>query len=235
MHDEWREARVAYIGLVGDTICISVGPGADKAEREAYSFLGIVLLLNYYSSVNISLVLVKCKTWCPPLQLIGSILTITMAESNNQTPPSDVWQTDTESSGDDDMDFELANEPTPSGLTEDMDEDEYSEETGGDGTTLYFDAEEGVLRTRDGDAVTFNVESHTEEEEEAEGEDEAEDEDNEAGDGARTPQAARATAASGTQQGVQTIRSTSFITLLGASAYSDTTSDRGRRCSLATQ
>ncbi|KAI6877191.1 hypothetical protein KC318_g18869, partial [Hortaea werneckii] len=95
-----------------------------------------------------------------------------MAETREDRSPTASRATESETSGDDDMDFELA-ESTPSGVSDDMDE----EEDAGD-TTLYFDAEEGVLRDEDGDEVTFGEDGD-------EIEEEIIDEDDE---GNRTPQ-----------------------------------------------
>ncbi|TKA74680.1 hypothetical protein B0A55_04702 [Friedmanniomyces simplex] len=128
-----------------------------------------------------------------------------MSTSQDQPSPAESWQTDTEASNDD-MEFELADSDV-SGVSEDM-EDEAAE------TTLYYDAEEGVLRDEDGDTVTFEVgdeslddasedlESQAQAEEETEVEEEAE--------GTQTPQPAAATTASSSdaqqaQRATQTI------------------------------
>ncbi|KAI7356090.1 hypothetical protein D0864_04504 [Hortaea werneckii] len=95
-----------------------------------------------------------------------------MAPTRGDRSPAASRATESETSGDDDMDFELA-ESTPSGVSDDMDE----EEDAGN-TTLYFDAEEGVLRDEDGDEVTFGEDGD-------EVEEEIIDEDDE---GNRTPQ-----------------------------------------------
>ncbi|KAI6955132.1 hypothetical protein KC321_g15945, partial [Hortaea werneckii] len=95
-----------------------------------------------------------------------------MASTREDRSPTASRATESETSGDDDMDFELA-ESTPSGVSDDMDE----EEDAGN-TTLYFDAEEGVLRDEDGDEVTFGEDGD-------EIEEEIIDEDDE---GNRTPQ-----------------------------------------------
>ncbi|KAK0852390.1 hypothetical protein LTS02_012354, partial [Friedmanniomyces endolithicus] len=118
--------------------------------------------------------------------------------STSQVPqsPADSWQTESEESHDD-MEFELA-ESDISGVSEDM-EGETAERT------LYYDAEEGVLRDEDGDTVTFEVgdeslddasddlETRVEVEEETEVEEEA--------DGSQTPQPAAAAASNSEPQG----------------------------------
>ncbi|KAK1003335.1 hypothetical protein LTR54_007849 [Friedmanniomyces endolithicus] len=127
--------------------------------------------------------------------------------STSQVPesPADSWQTESEESHDD-MEFELA-ESDISGVSEDM-EGEAAERT------LYYDAEEGVLRDEDGDTVTFEVgdeslddasddlETRVEVEEETEVEEEA--------DGAQTPQPAAAATSNPEAQGAtQSVRRTS--------------------------
>nr|POF01700.1 lec14b protein [Quercus suber] len=134
-----------------------------------------------------------------------------MAESHNDRSPSDIWRTDSEGSGDDDMDFQLAEESTPSGETDDMDSDGLGQEAGGEQTTLYYDAEEGLLRTEDGDAVTFDVVSedeHEEDDSEQNAEAFGQTGHDESGDGARTPQPEPTAAATGTQPGTHTVRIT---------------------------
>ncbi|KAK0779238.1 hypothetical protein LTR75_015406, partial [Friedmanniomyces endolithicus] len=126
--------------------------------------------------------------------------------STSQVPqsPADSWQTESEESHDD-MEFELA-ESDISGVSEDM-EGETAERT------LYYDAEEGVLRDEDGDTVTFEVgdeslddasddlETRVEVEEETEVEEEA--------DGSQTPQPAAAAASNSEPQGAtQSVRLT---------------------------
>ncbi|KAK3069911.1 hypothetical protein LTR53_011373 [Teratosphaeriaceae sp. CCFEE 6253] len=127
-----------------------------------------------------------------------------MSASREPLSPVESWQTDTESTGDDDMEFDLA-ESTPSGVSEDLEEE-------GAETTLYFDAEEGVLRDEDGNTVTLeegdesmddaseDLEAQTEE-----GDTAAEDEH----EGTQTPQAAGSSNPPQTEQAAQTIRSTS--------------------------
>ncbi|KAF2724657.1 WD40 repeat-like protein [Polychaeton citri CBS 116435] len=92
---------------------------------------------------------------------------------------SETWQEESSEfeTGDDDMDFELASsDVTPSAAGED-------EEDEGE-TTLYFDAEEGVLRTADGTAATFAP---------------PEDQDAIEEEGAQTPQPAEEEVAGGQQ------------------------------------
>ncbi|KAK4609377.1 LEC14B protein [Fulvia fulva] len=97
-----------------------------------------------------------------------------MSASRDAFSPAASWQTETD---DDEMDFELASdEVTPS-------VDDAEEEDEGEGTTLYYDAEEGTLRDADGDEVRFEVGDS----EEPEDQDENEEEDEE-GEGGRTPQ-----------------------------------------------
>ncbi|KAK3695914.1 hypothetical protein LTR37_018269 [Vermiconidia calcicola] len=70
-----------------------------------------------------------------------------MAEPREESfSPAASWQTETETetSGDDDMDFELA--------TEESNAEGEEEET-----TLYFDAEEGTLRTESGAEISFDM------------------------------------------------------------------------------
>ncbi|KAK3674253.1 hypothetical protein LTR78_005722 [Recurvomyces mirabilis] len=132
-----------------------------------------------------------------------------MASSQEHSSPGGSWHTETEgSTGDDDMDFELAS-TTPSGLSEEIDEDEAEGEVE---TTLYFDAEEGVLRDEDGDTVTFETSDEMSEDQDVEEEVEEEEE------GTQTPQVAAAAAEP--ERATQTIRSTLPET------ESTTTSDR---------
>lgn len=79
--------------------------------------------------------------------------------------------------------------------------DDAEEEDEGEGTTLYYDAEEGTLRDADGDEVRFEVGDS----EEPEDQDENEEEDEE-GEGGRTPQQDQP------QATAQTITSTSLAT-----------------------
>ncbi|KAK4893403.1 hypothetical protein LTR27_008299 [Elasticomyces elasticus] len=136
-----------------------------------------------------------------------------MASSQDPESPFGSWQTDTEGegSGNDDMEYELAE----SGISEDVEEEAGDEE---ETTTLYYDAEDGVLRDEDGDTVQFEVgdesiddasddpEAPTDDDDDAEVEDEAE--------GTQTPQAAAATTSDEAQQAqhraaqTQTVRST---------------------------
>ncbi|KAK5111877.1 hypothetical protein LTR62_004609 [Meristemomyces frigidus] len=127
-----------------------------------------------------------------------------MASSRDITSPSGSWQTD-EGSVDDDMDFELASSQA-SGISEEI------EDNGDEGeaeTTLYFDAEEGVLRDEDGDTVTFETSDEMSEDLEDGGEDEDEEEEDEE-EGTRTPQVATATASGSaeSERATQTIRIT---------------------------
>jgi WD repeat-containing protein 23 len=85
----------------------------------------------------------------------------------------------------------------------------------GEETTLYFDAEEGTLRTADGEEVSFGMS------EDSTADDEEQEEENE--DGNRTPQPAE-----GSQRPTQTITSMSTVTPSSAS-----TATRTRRPSLA--
>ncbi|KAK4540622.1 hypothetical protein LTR36_009052 [Oleoguttula mirabilis] len=113
--------------------------------------------------------------------------------SQEEASPAPSWNTEAEgsTSADDDMDFELA-ESTQSGMSDDV------EEEAGE-TTLYFDAEEGVLRDEDGDEVDFEMgtESSIDESEEQE------EDGGQEGEGSRTPQATASTARA--QQATQTI------------------------------
>jgi len=85
---------------------------------------------------------------------------------------------------------------TPSGISEEIEEDEAEGEVE---TTLYFDAEEGVLRDEDGDTVTFETSDEMSEDQDEEVEVEEEEE------GTQTPQVA---AAAEPERATQTIRST---------------------------
>ena len=88
---------------------------------------------------------------------------------------------------------------TPSGISEEIDEDEAEGEIE---TTLYFDAEEGVLRDEDGDTVTFETSDEMSEDQDEEAEVEEEEE------GTQTPQVAAAASSTEPERATQTIRST---------------------------
>lgn len=123
--------------------------------------------------------------------------------------------------------------------------DDVEEEEAGE-TTLYFDAEEGVLRDEDGDTVTFEMGSEDSVDESQDDGEEAEMEDEEE-EGTRTPQPGASSAAAaetGGQQGeraTQTIRSTSSPTTTqpgnetGGAASQPRRPSRLRRLSSATQ
>lgn len=103
------------------------------------------------------------------------------------------------------------------------DEDEQGDAAGE--TTLYFDAEEGVLRTEDGEAVAFDLGSQDDEED---GDD--------AEEGAQTPQPAQSnTAAVPQPQQAQTITSMSTIAFPTVPPQPADTIGRFRRFSAATQ
>lgn len=87
---------------------------------------------------------------------------------------------------------------TPSGISEEIDEDEAEGEVE---TTLYFDAEEGVLRDEDGDTVTFETSDEMSEDQDEEAEVEEEEE------GTQTPQVAAAASSTEPERATQTIRS----------------------------
>jgi WD repeat-containing protein 23 len=99
-------------------------------------------------------------------------------------------------------------------IYDDMEDDEE------EGTTLYFDAEEGTLRTANGDQIEITMDGEAQEQVE-----DAEEEEDEEGQGSQTPQPA---APQQQQQRAQTITST----------FSTTTNDRPSlltRLSSATQ
>ncbi|KXL50507.1 hypothetical protein M433DRAFT_4183 [Acidomyces richmondensis BFW] len=92
---------------------------------------------------------------------------------------SESWHNESETTGDDDMDFELAQESTPSGASEYL-----LEEGEGDETMLYFDAEDGTLRDAAPDEVTFEIPPSNDRDRHDNAENERDDE-------SRTPQAAQ--------------------------------------------
>ncbi|KXT15556.1 hypothetical protein AC579_6532 [Pseudocercospora musae] len=127
--------------------------------------------------------------------------------------PSTTWETE----DDDDMDFELASdEVTPS--VEDLDDDE----GGGGETTVYFDADEGVLRDADGDEITLEVSSQGNDED-------AEDNAERGGEGSRTPQQTQRPTISLTQQQIlQLLNHAGLRGVLSGLTGGPTTRSQGR-------
>ena len=97
--------------------------------------------------------------------------------------------------------------------------DDGEEDDEGEGTTLYYDAEEGTLRDADGDEVRFEVGDSEEPEDQEENEEEDEE-----GEGSQTPQQEDQS-----QARAQTITSTSLATT------NPRRPSRLRRISFATQ
>jgi len=111
-------------------------------------------------------------------------------------------------------------ESTPSGMSEDIDEEAGE-------TTLYFDAEDGTLRDEDGDEVTLEMGT------ESSAEPESQEDEEEGEEGTQTPQAAQSSEAAQQQRPTQTITSASPTT--AASSPAARRPSRIRRLSSATQ